>query len=61
MEVKWRLKTVWKDPWWYVALLLFDFGPFLGTGSLPWWAILYIPAMTAFVFFMSILIRRNPL
>lgn len=63
-ECRWALPKVWKNPWWYIALGLFVFGPFLNRHGLyvwewPWWAIPYIPLMTVFIFLMAVLLRRT--
>jgi len=63
-ECRWACRVVWKNPWWYVALLLFVFGPFLSRDGVyvwrwPWWSLVYIPVMTAFVILLGVLRRRT--
>jgi len=61
-EAFWQFKRVWTNPWWYIALLLFVWGPFAhyGTefGEYPWWAWIYMPLMVPTIFFMALLSKR---
>lgn len=45
----------WKEPYWYVAVLLFCVGPFTNSFPPPWWAAIYIPLMLVFISFTTAL------
>lgn len=62
-EACYQFRQIWTNPWWYIALLFFVFGPFLHKDGLnlqdyPWWAWIYMPVMIPTIFFLALLDKR---
>lgn len=57
-EVRWQARRVWRNPWWYYALMLFSVGPMINFGW-PWWSAVYIPASAAGVLLLAVGYRRT--
>ena len=63
-EARWQWKQVWTNPYWYFALLLFVWGPFLNSkgfrfAEYPWWAWVYMPLMIPTIFLLGLAHRRT--